>query len=88
MSGTSVRFLVTAVRPEALRTGAKRYLFGRLRGKPVVITWRNEDVATPMVPTPRFPGFAAEANQMIMTNARRQAGLTYSLTSPFKREAP
>jgi hypothetical protein len=43
--------------------------------------------ATPIVPTPRFPDFAAEADQMIMTDARRQAGLTFSLTSPFKREA-
>jgi hypothetical protein len=43
--------------------------------------------ATPMVATPHFPGFAAEANHMIVTGARRQAGLTFSLMSPFKREA-
>jgi hypothetical protein len=33
-----------------------------------------------------LPGFALEADPMIMTDARRQAGRSFLLTSPLKRE--
>lgn len=66
MSGIGVRFPCQGRATGGARDGRQAIPVRRLRGKPVVIICRMS-VEKSIVPTPRFPGFAAEANQTIMT---------------------
>ena len=76
--------IVAAATPRRSGQATKRWCWPPAR-QAGCISWTEENVGRSSRPF-RLPGFTLEADPMIMTDARRQAGRSFLLTSPLKRE--